>query len=205
MFNDKVNQAIADRGLGSFQIIGEPKQPEPLGPEAQKLERLGRMYRDRGNMLDNRAAVEHGYKRTIQLRREARVCHDLADSYFEEVKVLSHYGRPGMKWGIRRSKKQLGADTKSGTSDKKLKKKAEKLSDTELKARVARMNLEKQYIKLNKEANAKTKSRIQRGAEEMARISKKAVTKAVQDQADTYAKDAVKKAIKEVQRRRGIT
>jgi len=125
MFSDKVAQAISDRGLGSFRIVEEPRQPEPFGPEVQKLQRQGRIYRRRADELDNLATIEHGHGRSMQLRREANAYHDLADRYFEEAKVLSHYGRPGMRWGIRRTKKQLGAKAAAKSkakSDAKIKK-----------------------------------------------------------------------------------
>jgi len=196
MFNDKVAQAIAKGGLGSFSIIEEPHQPEPVGPEAQKLQSQGRRYRDRANMLDSRAAITHSHKRGMQLYREAKACHGLADRYFEEAEVLSHYGRKGMKWGIRRSKKQLG------TSKGKLKKRAKKLSDEELKSRVKRLNLEKQYVKLNQEANASTKTRMQRGKAEMAKIAKNSARKVAQTQSDLILKTVVDKAIKAAKKRR---
>jgi NADH dehydrogenase/NADH:ubiquinone oxidoreductase subunit G len=194
MFKDKVVQAIAEKGLGAFSIIEESYQPEPVGPEAQKLQSRGRRYRDRANMLDNRAAITHGHKRSMQLYREAKACHNLADRYFEEAEVLSHYGRKGMKWGIRRSKKQLGI------SKGKLKKRAKKLSDEELKSRVKRLNLEKQYVKLNQESASKT--RMQRGKEEMAKIAKNSARKVAQTQSDLILKTVVDKAIKAAKKRR---
>lgn len=84
---------------------------------------------------------------------------------------LEHYGVRGMRWGVRRSQKQLdaasnsssggksgGSDTKekapgagSGASDRNSrgnKKSLDELSDKELKDVVNRMNLEQQYSKL---------------------------------------------------------
>ena len=131
MFNDKVTRAIAERGLSSLHIIEVPHQPEPVGPEAQRLNRLGRTYKDRGNMLDTRASIEHGHMRGAQLYREAKVCHDLAERYFEEAKVLSHYGAKGMKWGIRRTKQQRAAAKAKRTvkKNKKIAAKAKKAED----------------------------------------------------------------------------
>ena len=54
--------------------------------------------------------------------------------------VLIHYGIPGMKWGIRRTDSELNRARKM--------KEASTMSDEELKARVNRLNLEKQYVKL---------------------------------------------------------
>jgi len=181
MFKDKVAQAISDRGLGSFRIVKEPRQPEPVGPEAQKLQRQGRIYRKRADELDNMAAVEHGRSRSQHLSREANVCHDIADQYFEEAKVLSHYGRSGMKWGVRRTKKQLGAERaaaksekkavkaanklakkqlkagdKAGTKAGKIKKQARKMSDADLKKAVDRLQMEKKCSEHTTTQNKKT-------------------------------------------------
>jgi len=237
MFNDKVTQAIADRGLGSFHIVEESHQPEPVGPEAQKLQRQGRVYSDRGDMLDNLAAIEHGYKRSAQLRREARVCHDLAERYFDEAKVLSHYGSKGMRWGVRRTKKQLAsrsaaktqakaakasakaagkikkgeakaaakagakiekqtkkqlkAGDKAGTKAAKLKKQARKMSDSDLKKAVDRLQMEKKYSDLNTSASTKTKTRSQRGKKEVSTILKTGAKQAVQSHTTNIMKQAL--------------
>ena len=230
MFNDTVAQAIAERGLGSFYITEEPRQPEPAGPEAQKLQRQGRIYRDRADALDNQAAVEHGYKRSAKLSREAKVCHDIADKYFEEAKVLEHYGRPGMKWGIRRTKKQLGAKQaakkaakasakikkgeakaaakagakiekstkkqlksgdKAGTKATKLKKQARKMSDSDLKKAVDRLQMEKKYSDLTSSSNTKTKTRAQRGKKEVSTILKTGAKAAVQSHTTNIMKQAL--------------
>ena len=221
MFDDKVAQAISDRGLGSFRIVEEPRQPEPAGPEAQKLQRQGRIYRNWANSLDNLAALEHGYARSQQLYQEAKACHDIADKYFEEAKVLSHYGRPGMKWGIRRTKKQLGAERdaaksekkalkkankfakkqlkagdKAGTKAGKIKKQARKMSDEDLKTAVDRLQMEKKYSELTSTQNKKTKTRIQRGKAEMANIAKRSASSAVQAHTTNIMKQALTAGIK---------
>lgn len=71
---------------------------------------------------------------------------------------LMHYGILGMRWGIRRTPKQLGHD-KSSNSDKKevvKKKTISDLSDEELRARINRLQMERQYKEL-------TKGQISRG------------------------------------------
>jgi len=57
---------------------------------------------------------------------------------------LTHYGVPGMRWGKRKgSSSSASSSSKSkGKSDKE---DISKMSDEELKKRVARLNLEKQY------------------------------------------------------------
>lgn len=91
---------------------------------------------------------------------------------------LSHYGRKGMKWGVRRSDAQLARESGKGqnddnpskakpaadktTSTKGLSKKTDtsKLSDAQLKAAVNRLNMEQQYAKLTER-----KSIAEKGAE----------------------------------------
>jgi hypothetical protein len=60
----------------------------------------------------------------------------------EPIKLieLKHYGVKGMKWGVRRDRAKTARKSKS---------KAPSLSDKELKAAVARMNLEQQYDRLS--------------------------------------------------------
>lgn len=57
---------------------------------------------------------------------------------------LEHYGKKGMKWGVRK-------DRKSGKG-KSAKQIAKTLTDAELKKRVNRLNMEKQYVDLVKGA-----------------------------------------------------
>lgn len=63
-------------------------------------------------------------------------------------KHLQHYGILGMKWGTRRSRKK----TKVHTDYKKAhdKKSIKSMSDSELKARNNRLNMEKQYNDLTR-------------------------------------------------------
>lgn len=54
---------------------------------------------------------------------------------------LEHYGAKGMKWGVRKDRKGSGKGTSSPKS-------AKGMSDAELKTRVNRLNMEKQYSDL---------------------------------------------------------
>lgn len=102
----------------------------------------------------------------------------LLDTYQEDMdleEVLSHYGVPGMKWGVRRSNKQLaraaknreessdssggkGGSSKPGGSDTmntkgettRYKTKGKKLTNDELSERIKRIETEKRYNDLNK-------------------------------------------------------
>lgn len=60
---------------------------------------------------------------------------------------LYHYGIKGMKWGIRRTPAQLGhRPAKTTTSQRKSEMK--KMSDAELRNRINRIQMEKQYMQL---------------------------------------------------------
>lgn len=75
---------------------------------------------------------------------------------------LAHYGVRGMKWGVRRTRSQLDADSPDSAKVKTLRTKAavnkstDPLSNEELQTVVTRMNLEQQYRNLKgKEAEAR--------------------------------------------------
>ena len=64
-----------------------------------------------------------------------------------EYNELYHHGIKGMKWGVRRTPAQLGHQTKkSSTSQRRAEMK--KMSDTELRNRINRIQMEKQYMQL---------------------------------------------------------
>ena len=71
-----------------------------------------------------------------------------------------HHGIKGMKWGVRRTPEQLGHRTGSKSSNKDDDshedykkahdtKSVRKMSDAELRARLNRLNMEKQYSQMN--------------------------------------------------------
>ncbi len=60
---------------------------------------------------------------------------------------LKHYGVAGMKWGVRRKRKGSARST------------AKKLSDTELKKRVNRLEMEKKYVTLTTQRSQSTASK----------------------------------------------
>lgn len=78
---------------------------------------------------------------------------------------IIHYGIPGQKWGVRRTPEQLGRKTTSKNKKERYhedyrkthdKKRLSEMSDSELRERLNRLNMERQYRQMNP-------SRIKRG------------------------------------------
>lgn len=69
--------------------------------------------------------------------------------------ILEHYGVKGMRWGVRRTEKQLRLASQGGAEAKKLGKKTRykgnvrHISDEELARRIKRLEMEKRYMDLN--------------------------------------------------------
>jgi hypothetical protein len=86
---------------------------------------------------------------------------------------LAHYGVKGMRWGVRRSLAQLGRALKGSTvkkSDappKPKPKPVSEMSDSELRARLDRLNMERQYKQYMAELNPKKAAMIKRVAMRM--------------------------------------
>lgn len=79
--------------------------------------------------------------------------------------VLEHYGIKGMRWGVRRTRAQLDADSADAAKKKELQKVIRKnrgstnpLSNQELQSLVTRLNLEQQYTTLTTKESVKKKS-----------------------------------------------
>lgn len=60
---------------------------------------------------------------------------------------LQHHGIKGMKWGIRRTPAQLGHPTKKSSTSQR-REEMKRMSDTELRNRINRIQMEKQYMQL---------------------------------------------------------
>lgn len=85
--------------------------------------------------------------------------------------ALQHYGIRGMRWGVRRTRAQIDADSADVTKKKATQAKIKKnrttdvLSNDELKALNERLNLEQNYIQLMQRQEAsRPKSPMERGA-----------------------------------------
>lgn len=62
-------------------------------------------------------------------------------------KELEHSGTKGMRWGVRKSKASSGSH--GGKPQAPTKHDVKKMSDEELKARISRIKMEKEFIKLS--------------------------------------------------------
>ena len=73
------------------------------------------------------------------------------DNVKENNNDLYHYGILGMKWGVRRTKTQLVRARKSSRKSKleAQKKKIKSMSDDELRKKINRLQMEKQYSQLS--------------------------------------------------------
>ncbi len=93
----------------------------------------------------------------------------LPEAYLEQsdmsvAEFLEHYGVKGMKWGVRRSRKQLAKEAASRDAEvsEKIRSRAKTsgtnaLSNQELQTAVNRMNLESQYSRLNEQTRKKSR------------------------------------------------
>lgn len=85
--------------------------------------------------------------------------------------TIAHYGVKGMKWGVRRSRAQIDADSEDATRVKNIRAKAKTnrttnvLSNKELQDAITRMNLERQYSSLT--AKPSTVKRGQSAAKDL--------------------------------------
>lgn len=98
-------------------------------------------------------------------------------------KTLSHHGILGMRWGVRRSPRELGYDTGSSRRRGSLNNKGKtnnkstqdepsvkKLTDAELREHISRLELEKRYKEL---LNADTKAKSNAGKAFVQNVLKK--------------------------------
>lgn len=109
---------------------------------------------------------------------------------------IAHFGVKGMKWGIRK-------DRRSGGGSKSKKTKVSDLSDDDLRKKVNRLNMEKQYKSLKQ--SERDQKAVRRGAKFVGGILTKAAKRSLTDfTADQMAK-ALKKAVERPARATGAT
>lgn len=113
---------------------------------------------------------------------------------------LYHHGILGMRWGVRRTKSQLGYKTgngrkrqgydsdvdskaassvKSGGSNKS--KSIANMTDDELRNHINRLQMERQYLDLEKQISAYTPQQVSRGKKFMKSMEKDVITPALKD------------------------
>ena len=113
---------------------------------------------------------------------------------------LYHHGILGMRWGVRRTKSQLGYKTgngrkrqvddsdvegkaassrKSGGSNKS--KSIANMTDDELRNHINRLQMERQYLDLEKQISAFTPQQVSRGKKFMKSMEKDVITPALKD------------------------
>lgn len=111
---------------------------------------------------------------------------------------LYHHGILGMRWGIRRTKSQLGyktgngkkrqgddsdAEGKASSSGKSggSKKLVTNMTDDELRNHINRLQMERQYLDLERQISAYTPQQISRGKKFMKSMEKDVITPALKD------------------------
>lgn len=81
--------------------------------------------------------------------------------------TLQHHGILGMKWGVRRTPEQLARakgkkvenESDEGAGSQTTKRRLKDMSDSELRDRISRLELEKRYRELSKAENQATSSK----------------------------------------------
>ena len=133
---------------------------------------------------------------------------------------LTHHGILGMKWGVRRYQNKDGSLTAAGkkkrkadvsgdeaktkgklsaqTATKPKTKKLSEMSDTELNDKIKRMQLERNYLDLEKQLTALKPQQISRGQKVLKALGEKVLLPAAQDAGRKLADAAVKKLSKEL-------
>lgn len=74
---------------------------------------------------------------------------------------LAHYGKKGMRWGVRNGSPS-GKRTKKDSPNTVYKKDAKRLSDQELQKRIQRLEREKRYNDLNSQTTTTGKTEVQK-------------------------------------------
>ena len=192
--NRNMYQDLARKGLRGYDPKKVKFTPTGLSAEERELRRLAERYRAQAHTLETEAAMIHGGgARPNQLRREAAIARAMAADYDEQADNISHYGKKGMKWGVRKDKPKA-AGAKGGEG--KLSRKARKMSDEELRSHVKRLELEKKFTNLSMEKNKRNKTLGEKGRAEMRKILKEAARESIKKETSRQMSIALTKAIK---------
>lgn len=164
--HEQLNKAAS--ALLSYGYMGNQNKAQQPGSSFEKLRRdLVSKYREAG-IPDN--AIPKGLLPKDQ---------PLPSKYSKhKVNMLEHSGVKGMKWGIRRD---------LSTSGQKLTTKAKKMSSEDLKNRISRLQMERQYADLISRENQANQTRLSRG--------KDAVVKAMKEAGQEQMKNVFSKSI----------
>ena len=101
---------------------------------------------------------------------------------------LAHFGIKGMKWGIRRSQKEL--DRLAGRKSSSSKEDVKNMSDDELRKKLNRLQMEQQYSKL-------TSRQMSAGEKAVKEI----LTNSAKNVATTYTTKYMTKAVEQIIKR----
>lgn len=123
---------------------------------------------------------------------------------------LAHHGILGMRWGIRRYQNKDGSLTAAGKKKRKINslneeskdasrpKKLSEMSDSEIGDKIKRMQLEKNYLDLEKQLAALKPQQISKGKKFIKMVWDKALLPATQDASKKIVDLAMKKLSKEL-------
>ena len=99
---------------------------------------------------------------------------------------LYHHGILGMKWGVRRTPEQLGYRKES-----RKRKEVSSMSDSELRDRINRLQMERQYESLSKKKPGKGKEFAQRALITIGMMGVAAVGKALVDGGKSFIEGGI--------------
>lgn len=103
--------------------------------------------------------------------------------YRDEEEFLNHYGIKGMRWGVRRKNPSGGTPKKDTGRDASLK----SISNKDLQSRINRLNMEKNYKKLLKEAEEDSKSPVAKAISAGSKEVSRALVNAGKESIKNYA------------------
>lgn len=153
---------------------------EQLNKAAVALFSPGYMGNQQGGIIPGKS-FEHLRRSLVSKYRELGVPDDsLPKGLLPKSEIISHskpkpnffehYGIKGMKWGIRKDYR---------TSGQKVSANAKKMSSDELKTKIARMQLERQYADLVARENSANQTRLSKGRGAVEKIVKEGTSEIV--------------------------